>query len=88
MDLSLFTLQLWRPTDTKDLHIVFTIGQDCVALLSTWTVHCVVNACWEKGTAQELVDVWRAAQFDQWHKWLEREKGLHHMKMYLVKHEP
>lgn len=74
VDLLLVTLQLWRPADTKDLNIVLTVCQDFLALFSTWAENYVVKAFWEKGLAQEVVDVRRAAQFDQWHEWLRRDR--------------
>lgn len=76
VDLSLVTLELWRPADTKDLNIVLTVRHDCFALFSTWTENCVLKACWEKGLAQEVVDVLRAAQIDERHEWLRRDRRV------------
>lgn len=73
----LVALQLRRPGDPKDSDVLLAVGQNGLALLSAWTDHFVLlSACWDEGLAQEVVDVWRAAQGCQGHEWLggRREK--------------
>lgn len=65
----LVTLELRGPGYTKYSDILLTVGQNGLALLSAWTDDLVLlGACWDKGLAQEVVDVWRAAQVCQGHK--------------------
>lgn len=71
----LVTLELRRPGDAKDSDILLAVGQNGLALLSAWIDHLVLlGACWDEGLAQEVVDVWRAAQGCQGHEWLEKER--------------
>lgn len=73
----LVTVQLSRPGDTKDSDILLAVGQNGLALLSAGTDHCVLlRARWDKGLAQELMDVWRAAQVCQGHEWLEIKRQV------------
>lgn len=71
---SLVTLQFRRPCDTKDSDVILAVGQNSLTLLSAWTDYSVLlGAFWDKGLAQEAVDVCRAAQAHQGHEglWME-----------------
>ena len=73
----LVALQLKRPGDTKDIHVLLAVRQNGVAVLSTRKGNRVLpGAGRDKGLAQEVVDVRRAVQVDQGHEWLRRERKV------------
>lgn len=60
-----------RPGDIKGVDVLLTVGPNSIALLPAGVDHLVLlGACWDKDLAQEVVDIWRALQVYQGHKWL------------------
>lgn len=74
----LVALQLLRPADPEDSYVLLAVGHHNFAHLPTWPCHNVfLDACWEKGLAQEVVDVGRALEVHKWHErlWRRRQRA-------------
>lgn len=71
----LVALQLRRPGDPEDSYVLLAVGQDGFAHLPARPRHNVfLHACWEKGLAQEVVDVGRALEAHQRHERLQGKR--------------
>lgn len=71
----LVALQLGRPADPENSDVLLAVGHDDFAHLPTRPHHNVLlDARWDKGLAQEVVDVGRALKVHQWHERLRTRR--------------
>lgn len=74
-DIFLLFTHFRRPGDIKGVDVLLTVGPNSIALLPAGVDHLVLlGACWNKDLAQEVVDIWRALQVYQGHKWLKLKR--------------
>lgn len=71
----LVALQLRWPADPEDSYVFLAVGHNDFAHVPTRSHHnAFPDAGWEKGLAQEVVNVGRALEVHQWHERLWRRR--------------